>query len=81
MGCPCFQETHFLVAPLGFLLMEAVEAKLDSSQQKVLKIRMSELEEALLSAFGSRIGCQREKVSSLDIQIVTCNSREAAEAI
>ena len=60
--------------------MEAVEAKLDLSQQKVLKIRMSELEEALLSAFGSRIGRQRERVSSLDIQIVTCDTKAAAEA-
>ena len=80
VGCPFFEETHFVVSPGGFLLLEEVERELNSSQQKVLKIRLSRLEEPLLSALASRIGRQTEKVSSLRIQFVTCNTKEAAEA-
>ena len=80
VGCPFFEETHFVVSPCGFLLLEEVERELNSSQQKVLKIRLSRLEEPLLSALASRIGRQTVKVSSLRIQFVTCNTKEAAEA-
>ena len=49
----------------GFLLLEEVEAKLDTAHQSVLKVVSTTLMEPLLSALASRVFRQAENVNEL----------------
>ena len=62
VSCSCLEETH-QVSLLGFLILEKVEAKLESVEQNVLKVVSHRLlEEPVLHALSTRVLRQQERV-------------------
>ena len=57
VSCSCLETHRHQVSTWGFLLMEEVEAKLESVEQNVLRVvaRRGNLKEPLLSALSPRI--------------------------
>ena len=69
--CPCHGSKP--VSPLGFLLLEEVEAALGSALQEVEMIHCPPyffLEEPLLSALASRVSRQQKKVARMQSWVV-----------
>ena len=80
VSCSCLEETH-QVSLLGFLILEKVEAKLESVEQNVLKVVSHRLlEEPILHALSARVLRQDERVEEFVFGHVHCNNRSSAEA-
>ena len=84
VSCSCL-ETH-VVSTWGFLLLEEVEAKLESVEQNVLRVvaegwlMNQTLEEPLLSALSTRVLRQHDMVEELFFGMVVCNNKNSAES-
>ena len=82
VSCSCL-ETH-QVSSQGFLLLEEVEAKLESVEQNVLRVvgegRMKRLKEPLFNALSARVLRQHDMVEELVIREIDCNNKNSAEA-
>ena len=79
VSCSCFDTHH--VSTGTFLILEEVEACLNSKEQTVLNFGASSLalEEPLLSALGSRLLRQQEKVKKAECDRVWILNKESAE--
>ena len=88
VSCSCL-ETH-QVSSQGFLLLEEVEAKLESVEQNVLRVVAEgkqdghiyryRLKEPLLSALSDRVLRQPDMVEELVVRGLVCNNHNSAEA-
>ena len=74
------QGSSYSVTPLGFLLLEEVEAAFGSALQEVLSIG-SRLEEPWLSALASRVSRQKEKVTKMEIGLINVTTKESCGAL
>ena len=92
VSCTCSrQHTSHTVSPYGFLLLEAVEGVLGSTEQKVERVVVHNLEELELTALQSRLFRQQDQVdpwgtpvgldTNVEVSRLFCNSKDMAEAI
>ena len=91
VSCTCEQHTTHTVSPSGFLLLEAVEGVLGSTEQKVERVWVSDLEELELESLQARLFRQQDQVdpwgtpmgvdTKVEVSRLYCNSKEMAEAI
>ena len=91
VSCSCEQTSHS-VSPFGFLLLEAVEGVMETTEQKVEEVVVRVLDEFLMSALESRLFRQQDLAdpwgtpvgleTKVDASRLDCNnSRESAEVI
>ena len=91
VSCTCKQHTTHTVSPSGFLLLEAVEGVLGSTEQKVERVWVSDLEELELESLQARLFRQQDQVdpwgtpmgvdTKVEVSRLYCNSKEMAKAI
>ena len=74
------QGSSYSVTPLGFLLLEEVEAAFGSALQEVLAIG-SRLEEPWLAALASRVLRQKQKVTKMEIGLMNLTTKESCNAL
>ena len=90
VSCSCEHTSHS-VSPHGFLLLEAVEGVMETTEQKVEEVVVRVLDEFLMSALESRLFRQQDLAdpwgtpvgleTKVDASRLDCNSRESAEVI
>ena len=73
--------SSYSVSPLGFLLLEDVEANCGSALQEVSSIKLKYLEEPWLSAIASRVSRQQEKMTKMEVRFVKLPTKESIEAL
>ena len=79
VNCSCLKVHH--VSFMGFLILEKVEAKLESAEQKVLKVVSHRLlEEPLLHALCARVLRQDARVEEFFLAHVCCNNKKSAKS-
>ena len=79
LRCSCHQ-THS-VAPLGFLLLEEVEATLESEEQSLENVQIDRLDELLLRALSLRSKRQQNLVISVKTFVIRCNNKTIVDAL
>ena len=67
MVCPRHPEPHD-VSRAGFLLLEDIESALGTAEQRIKSMEVGVLNEATISAIGSRMTRQRDPVTSIRIR-------------
>ena len=90
VSCSC-EDTSHTVSPFGFLLLEAVEGVMETTEQKVEKVVLRVLLDLELAALESRLFRQQDLVdpwgtpagqdTKVEVLSMACNSKESAEAI
>ena len=79
VNCSCLEIHH--VSFLGFLILETVEAKLETAEQNVLKVvSHSLLLESVLYALSARVLRQDERVEQFVFARMDCNNRNSAKS-
>ena len=81
----CPRHGSHSVSPAGFLILEKVEAALESTEQSIKSFELRNLEEPTMSNLSSRISRQLAQDSTtpeeMNIEDIYCNSKASAEAI
>ena len=91
VSCSC-EDTSHTVSPHGFLLLEAVERVMGTTEQKVEKIVLHVLLDQELAALESRLLRQHDLIdpwaktpvglyTKVEVLSLACNSKESVEAI
>ena len=79
VNCSCLKVHH--VSFLGFLILEKVEAQLESAEQSVLKVVSHRLlEEPVLHALSARVLRQDARVEEFVLAHVYCNNKNSAKS-
>ena len=79
LRCSC-NRTHS-VAPLGFVLLEKVEATLESEEQSLENVQIDRLDEFLLVALSCRAKRQQNLVNSVKAFVIPCNNKTTIDAL
>ena len=77
--CSC-NRTHS-VAPLGFLLLEKVEATLESEEQYLENVQIDRLDESMLVALSCRAKRQQNLVNSVKTFSISCHNKRTIDAL
>ena len=90
VSCSCEEISH-TVSPFGFLLLEAVEGVMGTTEQKAEKVVVPNLPDLELAALESRLFRQQDLIdpwgtpvgqdTKVEVLSLACNSKESAEAI
>ena len=82
VSCTCGDASHD-VFPQGFLYLEEAERAMGTTEQKVERVVLDDLEEPCLEDLESRLLRQRYLGvdTTVDVAKLICNSKESAEAI
>ena len=79
LRCSC-NRTHS-VAPLGFLLLEKVEATLESEEQYLENVQIDRLDESMLVALSCRAKRQQNLVNSVKTFSISCHNKRTIDAL
>ena len=77
----CSTHGDHVVSPLGFQLLELVEAATGSSELKIESVLIGYMKESLIQALKSRVMRQEGMISQVDAWAFICRSQDDAEAL